>query len=75
MRVQVKEKDGGHMNCRQEKEKAAEVDQSTIANISCRQLSGGEVSVLPKGLKFIPTTNGVDMVKVKSDLVEWERCD
>jgi len=61
------------MNRRQEKRNAAEVDQSTIVNLSRRQLNGSEVSVLSKGLTFIPTTNGVDMVKVKSDLVEWER--
>ena len=29
--------------------------------------------MLSKSLKFIPTTNGVDMVKVKSYLIEWER--
>jgi len=70
--VQSKEKNEGQMN-RQDKGNAAEVDKSTIINLSRRQLGGSEVYVLSKGLKFIPTTNGVDVVKVKSDLVEWER--
>jgi len=48
-------------------------NDSTIINLSSRVLNENEVSVLSKGLKFIPTTNALDVVKVKSDLVEWER--
>ena len=45
-------------------------NDSTIINLSSRLLNENEVSVVSKGLKFIPTTNALDVVKVKNDLVK-----
>ena len=44
-----------------------------VTNLSSRKLSDAEISLLTKGFTFIPTRNQIDMVKVQSDLSEWER--
>ena len=44
-----------------------------VVNLSRRILSEGEISLLSKGLKFVPTANRVDRAKLKKKLEEYGR--
>ena len=46
---------------------------SSVTNLSQHKLIGPQVSLLEKGLKFIPSRHKVDKVKLLADLSEWER--
>ena len=39
-----------------------------VVNLSKRKLSKSEISLLSKGLKFIPTSNTIDKAKLKIEL-------
>jgi hypothetical protein len=45
----------------------------TVINISNKILSQAEISILEKGLSFVPSANNIDITKLHSDLIEWER--
>ena len=40
-------------------------------NLSRRNLSEAEISLLSKGLKFVPTSNKIDRAKLKTELEEY----
>ena len=42
-------------------------------NLSRRNLSSAEISLLSKGLKFVPTANKIDQAKLKRELEEYGR--
>ena len=44
-----------------------------MVNLSSRELTPHAITLLSKGLKFIPTTNKNDVTKLQSDLLECER--
>ena len=44
-----------------------------VVNLSKRKLSKSEISLLPKGLKFIPTGNTIDKAKLKTELEAFGR--
>ena len=46
---------------------------SNVINLSRRNLSEAEISLLSKGLKFVPTANKIDRAKLKTDLKEYGR--
>ena len=46
---------------------------SNVINLSRRNLSEAEISLLSKGLKFVPTANKIDRVKLKTELEEYGR--
>ena len=39
-----------------------------VINLSRRNLSSAEISLLSKGLKFVPTANKIDQAKLKREL-------
>ena len=39
-----------------------------VANLSRRNLTGSEISLLSKGLNFVPTSNTIDKAKLKMEL-------
>ena len=43
---------------------------SNIINLSRRNLSEAEISLLSKGQKFLPTVNKIDRTKLKAELEE-----
>ena len=43
---------------------------SNIINLSRRNLSKAEISLLSKGQKFLPTVNKIDRTKLKAKLEE-----
>ena len=45
----------------------------TVTNLSTYSLTAGEISLLSKGVKFIPDKKKVNHVKLLADLNEWER--
>jgi hypothetical protein len=47
--------------------------EKTIFNQSKRVLSDAEVSLLSKGLSFVPTKKRIDMTNLLADIREWER--
>ena len=44
-----------------------------VINLSRRNLSASEISLPPKGLKFVPTANEIDRAKSKTELEEYGR--
>ena len=46
---------------------------SNVINLSSRNLSEAEIFHLSKGLKFVPTANEIDRVKLKAELEEYGR--
>ena len=46
---------------------------SNVINLSRRNLSEAEISLLSKGLKFVPTANKIDRAKLKTELEEYGR--
>ena len=46
---------------------------TSVTNLSRHELSAPQLSLLEKGLKFIPSRHEVDKVKLLADLSEWER--
>ena len=44
-----------------------------LINLSRRNLSPSEISLLSKGLKFVPTANKIDCAKLKTELEEYGR--
>ena len=48
------------------------VSQNVI-NLSRRNLSAAEISLLSKGLKFVPTANRIDRAKLKTELEQYGR--
>ena len=44
-----------------------------VINLSKRNLSASEISLLSKGLKFVPTANKIDCAKLKTELEEYGR--
>ena len=44
-----------------------------VINLSRRNLSASEISLLSKSLKFVPTTNKIDRAKLKTELEEYGR--
>ena len=44
-----------------------------VINLSKRNLSSAEISLLSKGLKFVPTANKIDQEKLKRELEEYRR--
>ena len=44
-----------------------------VINLSRRNLSSAEISLLSKGLKFVPTANKIDQAKLKRELEEYGR--
>ena len=44
-----------------------------VINLSRRNLSSAEISLLSKGLKFAPTANKIDQAKLKRELEEYGR--
>ena len=44
-----------------------------VINLSRRNLSASEISLLSKGLKFVPTANKIDRAKLKRELEEYGR--
>ena len=44
-----------------------------VINLSRRYLSTPEVSLLSKGLKFVPGANKIDRAKLKTELAEYGR--
>ena len=45
----------------------------SVTNLSNHKLTKAQKSLLEKGLKFIPSRNKIDKLKLLSDLAEWER--
>jgi hypothetical protein len=48
-------------------------DKDKITNLSSYPLNKSEISLLEKGLKFVPDRTKINMTKLLSDLTEWER--
>ena len=46
---------------------------SNVINLSRRNLSEAEISLLSKGLKFVPTANKIDRARLKMELEEYGR--
>ena len=46
---------------------------NNVINLSRRYLSPAEISLLSKGLKFVPTANKIDQAKLKRELEEYGR--
>ena len=46
---------------------------SNVINLSRRNLSEAEISLLYKSLKFVPTVNKIDRTKLKTELEEYGR--
>ena len=44
-----------------------------VINLSRRNLTASEISLLSKGLKFVPTANKIDRAKLKTELEEYGR--
>ena len=44
-----------------------------MTNLSKHELSVSQISLLERGLKFIPSRHEVDKIKLLTDLSEWER--
>ena len=44
-----------------------------VTNLSKYKLKESEISLLTKGLKFIPDRSKVDTIKLLADLAEWDR--
>ena len=44
-----------------------------VINLSRRNLFASEISLLSKGLKFVPTANKIDRAKLKAELEEYGR--
>ena len=44
-----------------------------VKNLSRSNLSSAEISLLSKGLKFVPTANKIDQAKLKRELEEYGR--
>ena len=45
----------------------------TVINLSDRVLSEPEISILSKGLKFVPTPNSVNKTELITDIKRWGR--
>ena len=39
-----------------------------VVNLSRRNLTGSEISLLSKGLNFVPTSNTIDKAKLKTEI-------
>ena len=46
---------------------------SNVFNLSSKTLTPAQLSVLSKGLKFIPTSDSIDITKLIADIKEWEK--
>ena len=44
-----------------------------VINLSIRNLSAPEVSLLSKGLKLVPIAHKIDCAKLKTELKEYDR--
>lgn len=49
------------------------IKNSVVVNLSSRQLTVAELSMLNKGLGFVPATNIVDKTQLEKDIVRFER--
>ena len=47
--------------------------RKNVINLSRRNLSATEISLLSEGLKFVPTANKIDRAKLKTELEEYGR--
>ncbi|MCG7879960.1 MAG: hypothetical protein N0C90_27085, partial [Candidatus Thiodiazotropha endolucinida] len=47
--------------------------KTSVTNLSGVNLTTAQIRLLEKGLKFIPSKNKIDKVKLLADLGEWER--
>ena len=45
----------------------------SVINLSKRNLPASEMLLLSKGLKFVPTANKIDRIKLMTELEEHER--
>ena len=48
-------------------------DSVAVTNLSQHPLTEGKITLLSRGLKFIPDRHKVDKLKLMADLAEWER--
>lgn len=46
---------------------------NTVINLSVRVLSKHEISILSKGLKFVPTPTSVNRTELITDIKQWGR--
>ena len=44
-----------------------------VINLSRKNLSSAEISLLSKGLKLVPTANKIDQAKLKGELEGYDR--
>ena len=44
-----------------------------VVNLSCQNLTSNEISLLSKGLKFVPTPRGINKVLIKEELEAYGR--
>ena len=49
------------------------LEGKNVINLSRRNLSASEISLLSKGLKFVHTANKIDCAKLKAELKEYRR--
>ena len=67
----------GHTNsdieCGRELQFAREDNVKEVVNLSSKRLSQPQLSILQKGLKFVPTKTDIDFSKLLTDLQLWER--
>ena len=51
----------------------SKTDSVAVTNLSQHHLTEGQITLLSRGLKFIPDRHKVDKLKLLADLAEWER--
>ena len=73
--IEEKHDNGNSNNIAKQKEERLESKfaSSNVINLSRRNLSEAEISLLSKGLKFVPTANKIDRAKLKTELEEYGR--
>ena len=73
--IEEKHDNGNSNNIAKYKEERLESKfaSSNVINLSRRNLSEAEISLLSKGLKFVPTANKIDRAKLKTELEEYGR--
>ena len=49
------------------------LEGKNVINLSRRNLSSAEISLLSKGLKLVPTANKIDQAKLKGELEGYDR--
>ena len=58
---------------RKEKRKGKFNRDTAVINLSERKLSKAEISLLEKGLTFVPTNRKMDLTVLLTEIKEWER--